>query len=332
MLNQSDFWFLAFPFPPWQRSLIALSLALVFAHVMLANGCLLLVLTRVEALWSPMYILVGALCVVDLLSTLVIVPNALLVLLSPDHSMSLTECLTQMFLTHFLSSLESTLLLAMALDRYAAICHPLKYRQLMDGSFFLALSLFTLLRSGSVMGVLVALAGSLDFCGSRVIQHLYCDHMALVHLGCGDTGPSQAAGVAVIVCFVGLDIPVIILSYLRILFVVHRAGEDRWKALHTCGTHLMVLLVFYLVGTVAFLSDTMNLGLASDLNTLMGLVYILLPASINPVIYGVRTSEIRQGFGRVFGPVHRVWNGALKVSSIKACPRTTPTLRHSGSN
>ncbi|KAJ0064021.1 hypothetical protein NL108_016573, partial [Boleophthalmus pectinirostris] len=296
MLNQSDFHFLAFPFPLWKCGLIALPLALVFGLVIVANGCLLLVLLCVEALWSPMYVLVGALCLVDLLSALVIVPNALLVLLNPNHSVSLTECLTQMFLTHFLSSLESTLLLAMALDRYVAICHPLKYRQVVDRSFFLALALFTLLRSGSVMAVLVGLAASLDFCGSRVIEHLYCDHMAVVRLGCGDTGPSQRAGVAVIVCFVGLDIPVIILSYLQILIVVHRAREDRWKALHTCGTHLMVLLVFYLVGTVAFLSHTLHLSLSSDLNTVMGLVYILLPAAFNPIIYGVRTTEIQQGF------------------------------------
>uniref|UniRef100_A0A8C6SQF1 Olfactory receptor n=1 Tax=Neogobius melanostomus TaxID=47308 RepID=A0A8C6SQF1_9GOBI len=313
----SDFRFLAFPFPLWQRGLIALPLASVFGLVLLANCGLLLVVIRVRALWCPMYILVGALCLVDLLSVLVIIPNAVLVLLNPAHSISLAECLTQMFLTHFLSSLASTLLLAMALDRYVAICHPLRYRQLVNRSSFLALSLFMLLRSGSVMAVLVALAGSLDFCGSRVIEHLYCDHMALVQLGCGDTGPSRGAGVAVIVCFVGLDIPLITLSYLQILVVVHQAGEDRWKALHTCGTHLIVLLVFYLVGTVAFLSNNLHLGLPTDLNTLMGLVYILLPATVNPIIYGVRTAEIRQGFSRVFSKSSRIWSRKQGVSGLK---------------
>ncbi|KAJ0022456.1 hypothetical protein NQD34_009946 [Periophthalmus magnuspinnatus] len=331
MLNQSDFQFLAFPFLLWQRSLIALPLVLVLGLVIVANGCLLLVVIHVEALWSPMYILVGALCLVDLLSSLVIVPNALLVLLNPTHSISLAECLTQMFLTHFLSSLESTLLLAMALDRYMAICHPLKYRQLVGRSFFLTLFLFTLVRSGSVMAVLVALAGSLDFCGGRVIEHLYCDHMALVRLGCGDTGASRGAGVAVIVCFVGLDIPIILLSYLQILVVVHRAREDRWKALHTCGTHLIVLLVFYLVGTVAFLSHTLQLSLSADLNTLMGLVYILLPAAVNPIIYGVRTAEIQQGFNQVFGRVYGVWTRTQRISSIKVCPWTVPTHKDSSS-
>ncbi|CAL1571495.1 unnamed protein product [Knipowitschia caucasica] len=323
-MNQSDFLFLAFPLPLWQRGLIALPLVLVFLLVLVANGCLLLVLVRVEALWSPMYVLVGALCVVDLLSATVIVPSALLVLLQPAYHVTLGQCLTQMFLTHFLSSLESTVLLAMALDRYTAICHPLKYRKLVSHSSFLVLSLFTLLRSGSVMAVLVALAGSLDFCDSRVIEHVYCDHMALVRLACGDTRPSRGAGVAVIVCFVGLDIPVIVLSYFRILAVVHRAREDRWKALHTCGTHLMVLLVFYLVGTVAFLSDTLRLGLNSDLNAAMGLIYILLPAAFNPVVYGVRTVEIRHGFGRVFGRIQDVWRKKRKVSAVNVCPWTDP--------
>lgn len=128
MINSSQFHFSSFPYRPWQRGLVALPLASVFVLVMLGNGALLLVLRRVEALWSPMYVLVGALCVVDMLSTLVIIPNALLALLNPAYSVSLAECLTQMFLTYFLSSLESTLLLAMALDRYVAICRPLRYR------------------------------------------------------------------------------------------------------------------------------------------------------------------------------------------------------------
>ncbi|KAK7882735.1 hypothetical protein WMY93_028909 [Mugilogobius chulae] len=274
------------------RGLIALPLVSVFGHVMLANGCLLLVLIRVEALWSP------------------IVSDA-----DVSHSLS------------FIAGVHaSTRHGTGPLRRYLSPAEV----QAADGPLLLPGPLpFHCAPEWFCHGVLVALAGSLDFCGSRVIEHLYCDHMALVHLGCGDTEPSQRAGVAVIVCFVGLDIPVIVLSYLQILIVVHRAGEDRWKALHTCGTHLMVLLVFYLVGTVAFLSHTMRLGLSSDLNTLMGLVYILLPAAVNPVIYGVRTAEIRQGFSRVFGKVLWARNTSKKMSIIKVCPWTNPAHRGS---
>lgn len=78
------------------------------------------------------------------------------------------------------------------------------------------------------------------------------------------------------------------------------ADEDRWKALHTCGTHLIVMMCFYLVGSVTFLSHNLNIPLPTDVNTFMGLMYILFPATVNPVIYGVRTKEIRNGFFRIF--------------------------------
>ncbi|CAK6981312.1 olfactory receptor 52K2-like [Scomber scombrus] len=250
-----------------------------------------------------MYVLIAALCAVDVSVVTAIVPNALLGLLLGRDRISLGGCLTQMFVTHFLSSVESTLLLAMALDRYVAICQPLRYAEIINSSVYVKLLLFTAVRSGSIMATLVGLAGSLRFCGSNSIRHCYCDHMALVSLACGSTASSRAAGVAVIVCFVGVDIPLIFFSYVKILSVVLRgagASEERRKAFHTCGTHLMVMMCFYLVGSVTFLSHNLNIPIPTDANTFMGLMYILLPATVNPVIYGVRTKEIRNGFYRLF--------------------------------
>lgn len=285
------------------RRLLALPFAAVYLCVLLGNSLLGYVICSVEHLHSPMYLLICALCVVDVLAATAILPSMLLSLLFDMDQISLAGCLTQMFFTHFLSSLESTLLLAMALDRYVAICHPLRYARIINPSTLARLLLFTLLRSGSIMATLVALASSLSFCGSNTIQHCYCDHMALVSLACDSTQTNSAAGLAVIVCFVGVDIPLILFSYAKILSVVSRASvasEDRWKAFHTCGTHLMVMMCFYLVGSVTFLSHNLNIHIPADVNTFMGVMYILFPATVNPIIYGVRTTEIRNGFFKIF--------------------------------
>uniref|UniRef100_A0A672GFN7 Olfactory receptor n=1 Tax=Salarias fasciatus TaxID=181472 RepID=A0A672GFN7_SALFA len=298
-----NFVFRGFPALHHQRRLLALPLCGCYAAALVGNGVLVWVVRGVESLHSPMYLLVCALCAVDVLVVSAIVPNTLLALLADWDRISLPGCLTQMFFTHFLSSVESTLLLAMALDRYVAVCRPLRYNELMGSRAWLALLLFTLTRSGTVMATLVALAGSLRFCDSNVIRHCYCDHMALVSLACGDTAPSVAAGLAVIACFVGVDIPLILLSYAKILRVVLRAapaGEERWKAFHTCGTHLIVMMCFYLVGSVTFLSHNLSMSIPTDVNTFLGLAYILFPATVNPIIYGVRTTEIRNGFFRIF--------------------------------
>ncbi|XP_040902226.1 olfactory receptor 51E2 [Toxotes jaculatrix] len=315
--SHSTFVFRGFPELQKYRQLLALPFSVSYLSVLLGNSLLVHVIRRVESLHSPMYLLICTLCIVDILVVTAIIPNMLLSLLFDWDEISLAGCLTQMFFTHFLSSVESTLLLAMALDRYVAICQPLRYAEIIDSSMFVRLLVFTLVRSVSIMATLVGLAGSLWFCNSNVIRHCYCDHMALVSLACDSTEKNSAAGLAVIICFVGMDISLIFLSYMKILSVVLRAavaGEDRWKAFHTCGTHLIVMMCFYLVGSITFLSHNLNIPIPTDVNTFMGLMYILLPATVNPIIYGVRTKEIRNGFFRIFKL------RAKKIMSIKVSP------------
>ncbi|KAM8822200.1 putative olfactory receptor 52L2 [Synchiropus picturatus] len=298
-LSHGTFVFDGFPELRAHRRLLALPLAAAYLAALVGNALLLYVVFSAERLQGPMYLLIGLLCVVDIAGASAIVPSTVLALLFDQDRISLAGCLAQMFVTYFLSSVESTLLLAMAVDRYLAVCRPLRYAHLVDSSVWPKLLLFTLLRSSAVIGTLVALAASLRFCGSNVLRHCYCDHMALVGLACGDSSSSRAAGLAVIACFVGVDIPLILLSYLRILGEVLRAAGGR-KAFHTCATHLMVMMTFYLVGSVAFLSHNLNIPIPTGANTLLALMYILVPATVNPVIYGVRTTEIRNGFYALF--------------------------------
>uniref|UniRef100_A0A3Q2PVZ4 Olfactory receptor n=1 Tax=Fundulus heteroclitus TaxID=8078 RepID=A0A3Q2PVZ4_FUNHE len=315
--SHTSFQFRCFPELQEHRWILALLFFLCFLSVLLGNSLLVFVIRRVERLHSPMYVLICMLCVVDILVVTTILPNMLLTLLFNRSHISLAGCLIQMFFTHFLSSLESTLLLAMALDRYVAICRPLHYTDVMNSSMFLKLLLFTLVRSVSIMSTLVVLAGSLRFCGSNTIQHCYCDHMALVSLACTSKERNHAAGLAVIICFVGVDIPIIFFSYMKILSVVLQAAaasEDRRKAFHTCSTHLMVLVCFYLVGTITFLSGGLDIPIATGINTLMGVMYILIPATVNPIIYGIRTKEIRHGLQRLF----RL--RAKRILSLKVLP------------
>ncbi|XP_038549682.1 olfactory receptor 52K2 [Micropterus salmoides] len=315
--SHSAFVFRGFPELQKHRRLLALPFSASYLSVLLGNSLLVYVIHSVGSLHSPMYLLICTLCVVDILTVTAIIPNLLFSLLFDWDEISLAGCLTQMFFTHFLSSLESTLLLAMALDRYVSICHPLRYTEIMDSSMVVKLLLFTLVRSGSIMATLVGLAGSLQFCGTNVIQHCYCDHMALVSLACGSTDKDRVAGLAVIICFVGVDVTLIFFSYMKILSVVLRAtaaGEDRWKAFHTCGTHLIVMMCFYLVGTVTFLSNNVNIHIPTDANTFMGLMYILFPATVNPIIYGVRTKEIQHGFFRIFKLRLKTTTMKVKVS------------------
>lgn len=306
--SHSVFVLRGFPMLQQRRRLLALPLSVCYLLVLLGNFLLLLAVFSRPRLRAPMYVLIATLCAIDVLAATAVAPSTLLALLFDLDHISLCGCLAQMFFSHFLSSLESTLLLAMALDRYLAVCQPLRYAAWVGGAAPAALLVLALLRNGGVMAALVALASSLTFC-SHLIQHCYCDHMALVRLACGGARASHAGGVAVIACVVGVDVPLILFSYANILRAASRAaagGEERRKAFHTCGTHLMVMASFYLVGSVTFLSHNLNIPLPPDANTLMGVTYILLPATVNPIIYGVRTAEIRRRILKIYRRVQKV--------------------------
>lgn len=317
-ISHAVFIFIGFPETYDHRDWYAVPVLLSYLLLLAGNSLLLHVIHSTASLHSPMYVLVSALAIVNIVVPTAIIPKMLLAVLFDLREITLAGCLVQMFVTHFFSSVESTILLVMALDRYVAICHPLRYVEIVNSALFVKLLVFTLVRSGSIMLTLVGLVAPLRFCGSNVISHCYCDHMALVSLACNSTDKNSAMGVAVIVCFVGIDISLIFFSYVNILYVVLRAaaGEDRWKAFHTCGTHLMVMMSFYLVGSVTFLSHNLNLPLPVDVNTCLGLLYIIFPASVNPVIYGVRTKEIRHAILKIFKvQANKVF--VVQVSSVR---------------
>ncbi|XP_051962883.1 olfactory receptor 52K2 [Xyrauchen texanus] len=317
-ISHTKFIFMGFPETYKYRRLLSLPFFVSYILVVVGNSLLLFVIKNTESLHSPMYILVSALAVVNIIVPTAIVPAILVGFLFDLNEISLAGCLTQMFVTHFFSSVESTILLAMALDRFVAICKPLHYIEIMNPSMFLKLLLLTLIRSGTIMFTLVGLAAPLSFCGSNVIHHCYCDHMALVSLACGSITKNNAMGLVVIICFVGIDISVIFFSYVKILHVVlgTAAREDRWKAFHTCSTHLMVMMCFYFVGSITFLSRNLNIPIPIDVNTFLGVMYIVLPASVNPIIYGVRTKEIRNALVNMF-KINMNKVSIVKISTIK---------------
>ncbi|XP_029111371.1 olfactory receptor 51E2-like [Scleropages formosus] len=300
LVPYTRFIFVGFPELYKYRRLLFLPFSSFYILALFGNLLIVIVIKKSEFnLHSPMYLLMSSLAIVNIIVPTVIVPNenvcVCVCFLFDWNEISLEGCLTQMFLTRFFSSVESTVLLAMALDRLVAICNPLRYVEIVNTAALVKFVALTLIRSGLIMSILVALARSLTFCSSNIIRHSYCGHMALVSLACGNKDKNDSIGLAVIVVFVGIDISIIAVSYMRILSVVLHAAEveDRWKAFHTCSTHLLVIMSFYLVGSVTFLSHNIGIDIATDINTFLGILYIIFPATVNPITYGVWTKEIR---------------------------------------
>ncbi|XP_034460642.1 olfactory receptor 52K1-like [Hippoglossus hippoglossus] len=276
------------------RPVLFLPFFVMLVVSLVANSLLLYVIMSQKSLHSPMYLLIAAMACVDLGLPLFFVPNMLLNFLFDWRGISLIGCLVQMFSVHFLGALQSTLLLCMAVDRYFAICTPLYYHKRTSVPRFLCFVIPLVVRNVLMVSLVVILAGNLSFCLSNVIGHCFCEHMALVELACGNTAANSIVGLISVSLIAVVDFFFIITSYVVIFSSVMRSGTSGVKALHTCVTHIVVMAVSLTIVLTAFLSYRIRNSLPASVRNFLSVMYLLFPSCFNPIIYGVRTSEIRR--------------------------------------
>ncbi|XP_072248841.1 olfactory receptor 52K1-like [Leuresthes tenuis] len=281
------------------RPVVFVPFFLMFAVALLANSLLLYVVVSRRSLHQPMSVLIASMACVDLCLPVFFVPNMLLSFLFDWRGISLIGCLVQMHFIHFFGTFQSTLLVWMALDRYFAICTPLYYHERMAPQRFLKFIIPLVVRNVLIITLFVGLAGSLSFC-SGVINHCFCEHMALVELACGSTAINNLAGLAAVFFIPVFDFLVIAASYVVIFSCVLRSGRSGTRALHTCVTHIIVITLSLTVALIAFLSYRVKNSLPAAVRVFVSTMYLLFPSCFNPIIYGVRTSEIREQMLKMF--------------------------------
>ncbi|XP_056230304.1 olfactory receptor 52K1-like [Seriola aureovittata] len=276
------------------RPVLFIPFSIMFIVSLSANSLLLYIIISQRSLHSPMYILIACMACVDLSLPLFFFPNMLLSFLFDWRGISLIGCLVQMYFVHFLGAFQSTLLLWMALDRYFAICTPLYYRECMALPRFLKFVIPLVIRNVFVVLVVVTLAGRLPFCLRNVIDHCFCEHMALVELACGRTTINSLVGLTSVFLIPVVDFFLITTSYIVIFSSVLSSGKSGVKALHTCVTHIVVMAVTLTIVLTAFLSYRIRNGLPAAVRVFFSIMYLFFPSCFNPIIYGIRTTEIRQ--------------------------------------
>ncbi|XP_051255438.1 olfactory receptor 52N2-like [Dicentrarchus labrax] len=276
------------------RPFLFIPFFIMFVVSLLGNSLLLYVVISQRSLHSPMYILIAGMAFVDLSLPVFFVPNMLLSFLFDWRGISLSGCLVQMHFIHFVGTFQSTFLVWMALDRYFAICTPLYYHKYMALPRFLKFIIPLLLRNVLMIMLIVSLAGTLSFCNSNVMNHCFCEHMALVELACGSTAINNLSGLLTVFFIPVVDFICIAASYVVIFSSVLKSSRSGAKALHTCITHIVVISVSLTIALVAFLSYRIRNGLPASIQVFFSTMYLLFPSCFNPIIYGIRTTEIRQ--------------------------------------
>ncbi|XP_053160774.1 olfactory receptor 52P1-like [Hemicordylus capensis] len=273
--------------------------------VIIAGNCTILWVVATEpALHRPMCYLLCMLAAIDLAASTTTLPKMLCIFWFQGGEIQAGACLAQMFFIHALCMMESAVLLAMALDRYVAICFPLRYNSLFTGSLVAKMGVAGVVRGTLLMAPCPFLIQRLSYCRANIIHHTYCEHMAVVKLACGDTSINRTYGLAVALLVIGGDLLGIGLSYSFIVRAVLRLSshEARLKAFGTCGSHISVILISYSPALFSFFTHRFGHSVAPHVHILLANLYLLFPPMLNPIVYGVRTKEIRQRVLRVFLP------------------------------
>ncbi|XP_075399375.1 olfactory receptor 2T6 [Tenrec ecaudatus] len=271
----------------------------IFFMAIIANGVMIFLIHIDLHLHTPMYFLLSHLSFIDMMYISTIVPKMLADYVLGDGTISFIACTAQYFLYMGFVGAEFFLLGLMAYDRYVAICNPLRYPVLMSRRvccMILASSWF----GGALDSFLLTpITMSLPFCASHKINHFFCEAPTMLRLACGDKAAYEM--VMYVCCVMMLLIPfsVVIASYARILITVHqmKSAEGKKKAIATCSSHMMVVMLFYGAALYTYMLPQCYHTPIKD--KIFSAFYTILTPLLNPVIYSLRNRDVTGALRRL---------------------------------
>uniref|UniRef100_A0A3P9M7N2 G-protein coupled receptors family 1 profile domain-containing protein n=1 Tax=Oryzias latipes TaxID=8090 RepID=A0A3P9M7N2_ORYLA len=279
-----------------QSSLPVFILLLIFyIFIMVSNiGMVVLILCN-SSLHQPMYLLLCNMTVNDAFGATIILPHLLkdLLLSGSERYIHYWACAAQAFCVHLHASVSHTVLVIMAVDRYMAICNPLRYAAVMTHQMVASLSWAAWGSACVLVGILVGLSVRLSRC-RQIVFNLVCDNASLFSLSCESVLINNVYGLVYTVLLLGSSMVSVALTYLKIIAVClsSRNKALNSKALQTCSTHLAVYLMLLVSGFIIVIMHRFpQLSQHRKVASVLG--HVALPA-LNIVIYGLQIKEIRQ--------------------------------------
>ncbi|KAM8923645.1 olfactory receptor 51H1-like [Lycaon pictus] len=300
--GHSTFLLTGFPGLEASHHWVSIPVNLTCVVSILGNSIILLLIRTDPALHEPMYFFLSMLAASDLGLSASTFPTMMWLFWLNSRELPFDICAAQMFFIHAFTYVESGVLLAMAFDRFVAIREPLHYATILTHSAMARMGAAILVRA-----VLLNLPGPillrrLLFPQISVLSHCYCLHCDLVGLACSDTQINSLVGLVSILFSLGLDSFLIVLSYALILRTVVSIASpgERLKALNTCVSHLCIVLIFYLPKLGLSVLHRVEKHNYPALAVLMANLHFLVPPFMNPIVYCIKSKQIRQGLLKRF--------------------------------
>ncbi|KAM7239785.1 hypothetical protein CapIbe_009280 [Capra ibex] len=281
----------------WEMQLLLFVFSFTFFMAsMMGNSLIILTVTCDPHLHSPMYFLLANLSFIDMGVSSVTSPKMIYDLFRKRKVISFSGCITQIFFIHVIGGVEVVLLIAMAFDRYVAICKPLHYLTIMSPrlciSFLVAAWMIGLIHS-TVQLVFVV---NLPFCGPNMLDSFYCDLPRLIKLACMDINQLESM-VTANSGFISIgSFFILIISYIVIILTVQKhSSTGSSKALSTLSAHITVVVLFF--GPLIFVYTWPSPSI--HLDKFLAIFDAVLTPFLNPVIYTLRNQEMKVAMRRV---------------------------------
>ncbi|XP_037695625.1 olfactory receptor 51V1-like [Choloepus didactylus] len=301
-IKNSTFFLTGFPGLEQQYPWLSIPFSCIYAMVLSGNCLVLHVIWTEPSLHEPMFYFPAMLALTDLCMGLSPVHTVLGILWGLSQEISLGACIAQTFFIHGLSVMESRVLLAMAFNHFTAICNPLRYTSILTNTRIIRIGVVILGRSFLFILAPIVLLKFFHYCHSHILSHSFCLHQDLLRLACSDIRFNSFYTLALVICTLFLDSVLILTSYILILHSVLAIAsqEEQLKSLQTCVSHICVVLVFYIPIIGLTMVHRFGKNLSPVVHVLMGNIYILFPPLMNPIIYSVKTQQIRSRIQRWF--------------------------------
>ncbi|XP_037679259.1 olfactory receptor 14A2-like [Choloepus didactylus] len=299
----SGFLLVGFSDDPELQVLHGVLFLVIYSAAVVSNLLIITLITLDLQLHAPMYFFLKNLSSLDVFLVSVPIPKFIVNSLTHSYFISILECAFQLLLMTSFSAGEIFILTAMACDRYTAICYPLHYGLIMNGSTCMLMASASWAIGGLFGAVYTAGTFSMPFCGSNVIPQFFCDVPSLLRISSSETLVVVYASIGIGMCLCVSCFICIVISYIYIFSTVLKipTTKGQSKAFSTCFPHLTVFTVFVITACFVYLKPSSNAP--SVMDQLLSVIYTVIPPILNPAIYSLRNKDMKWALMRLLSKI-----------------------------
>ncbi|XP_035929431.1 olfactory receptor 4C11 [Halichoerus grypus] len=282
---------------PMRQKMVYVMFFIFYVGTVVGNLLIIVTIKSSRTLESPMYYFLFYLSLADSCFSTSTAPRLIVDSFSAKKVITYNECMTQVFALHFFGCMEIFVLILMAVDRYVAICKPLRYPTIMRQQVCTILIVLAWIGSFIHSIAQIILALRLPLCGPNLIDHYCCDLQPLLELACTDTYMINLLLVSNSGVICSSSFVFLMISYIVILHSLrNHSAEGRKKALSTCTSHIIVVILCFVPCIFIYTRPPTTF----PMDKMVSVFYTIGTPFVNPLIYSLRNAEVKNAMRKLW--------------------------------